>query len=46
MPAHLASRFGVRRNLSGKDNVYAPSEVMRWEMKALERLAPHPLFRD
>jgi len=42
----ISKPFKVRCNLCGKENVYAPSDVMRWEMKAPERFVPHPLFRD
>lgn len=38
--------FKVRCDSCGKEYVYEPLEVMRWEMKTPECFEPHPLFLD
>ena len=38
--------FRVRCDSCGSEDVYMPSDVMRWEMEAPRSFEPHPLFRD
>jgi serine/threonine protein kinase len=38
--------FVVRCDECGKEYVYQPSDVLRYEMEVPESFVPHPLFRD
>jgi len=44
-PSPITKAFAVKCDQCGKEYVYTPSEVMRWEMQAPEGFEPHPLFR-
>lgn len=39
-------RFRVRCDECGKEYLYKPSEVFRFEQEPPESFTPHPLFRD
>jgi hypothetical protein len=39
-------RFRVRCAACGKEYVYKPSDVLRFEMEPPESFTPHPLFGD
>jgi serine/threonine protein kinase len=38
--------FGVRCDECGKEYIYKPSEVLKYEMEAPASFVPHPMFRD
>lgn len=42
----IDSRFRVRCDDCGKEYMYRPSEVMRYEQELPESFQPHPLFRE
>jgi hypothetical protein len=42
----IEGRFRARCDECGKEYVYKPSEVFRYELEPPESLTPHPLFRD
>ena len=44
LPA-LDDRFAVRCDDCGKEYLYKPSEVRRFEQELPESFTPHPLFR-
>ena len=46
LPKPVSQPFKARCTSCGKEYVYAPSEVLRWEMEAPQSFEPHPLFRD
>jgi hypothetical protein len=46
LPKPVSEPFRVCCDVCGKEYAYAPSEVMRWEMKAPQSFEPHPFFRD
>lgn len=39
-------RFRARCDECGKEYIYKPSEVLRFEHEPPESFTPHPLFRD
>ena len=41
----LEDRFRVRCDECGKEYIYKPSEVRRFELEPPESFTPHPLFR-
>jgi hypothetical protein len=46
LPKPVSQPFKARCTSCGKEYVYAPSEVLRWEMETPESFEPHPLFLD
>jgi hypothetical protein len=42
----IDSRFRARCDECGKEYLYKPSEVLRFEQEPPESFTPHPLFRD
>ena len=42
----LSGPFRVRCDECGKEYLYQPSEVLRFEQELPENFTPHPLFRD
>jgi hypothetical protein len=42
----INDRFRVRCDDCGKEYVYKPSEIRRFEQEPPESFSPHPLFRD
>ncbi len=42
----IDARFRVRCDDCGKEYLYAPSEVLRYEQEPPESFQPHPLFRE
>lgn len=44
-PPDLEGPFAVRCDECGKEYLYQPSEVRRYEQDLSESFAPHPLFR-
>jgi hypothetical protein len=42
----LNALFKVRCDECGKENLYKPSEVLRFEQELPDNFTPHPLFRD
>lgn len=42
----IDARFRVRCDDCGKEYLYAPSEVVRYEQEPPASFQPHPLFRD
>ncbi len=42
----LEGHFKVRCDECGKEYLYKPSEVLRFEQELPETFTPHPLFRD
>lgn len=45
-PPALNHSFRVRCDDCGKEYLYEPSEVRRWEQEVPESFTPHPLFKD
>jgi len=42
----IDARFRVRGDDCGKEYLYAPSEVVRYEQEPPPSCEPHPLFRE
>jgi hypothetical protein len=42
----IDARFRARCDVCGKEYLYKPSEVMRYEQEPPESFQPHPLFRE
>ncbi|HEV2195826.1 MAG TPA: hypothetical protein VGR55_09590 [Candidatus Acidoferrum sp.] len=42
----IDARFRARCDDCGKEYLYAPSEVLRYEQEPPEDFQPHPLFRE